>query len=253
MIFVLCLITSVVYAQFGLRYFEDEFTSNGKAGEHECHSAISCFWLVLYRAIPSKKIGAIMSSEDNEGMDGRPIFMLRVLFELSFFIWIGALLFEMIQGLMIDTFTKLRQAVNSRQSVLKDQGFVNGITRTQFDDMGLPNSANFDDLNAKEQNPWNYVFFSYYLAMKNPMEYNGVESYVKNCIDNEDQKWLPNRTSFKIQHAKGAAPIVVKKKQPEVFTLIENGIVDLKKELATLSNRLTDLTEKDFDTQSASA
>jgi hypothetical protein len=252
MIFILCLITSVVYAQFGLRYFEDDFTGNGTAGEHECHSAISCFWLIFYKAIPSKKLSGILSAEDNGDKDGNPNFMLRFMFEISFFVWIGALLFEMVTGLMIDTFTKLRQAVNKRQGTLKDESFVNGITRAQFDDMGLPNTANFDDLNSKDQDPWNYIYFCYYLAMKNPMQYNGVESYVKACIDNEDQKWLPNRSSFKIEHAKANAPPPVKKKRPKIIDSIQNGITDIRQEITDLTQRLTELTERDFDVVSGS-
>ena len=38
---------------------------------------------------------------------------------------------------------------------------------------------------------------------KNEMEYTGVDTYVKQCYDQEELIWLPNRMSFMIQSVLG--------------------------------------------------
>ena len=38
-------------------------------------------------------------------------------------------------------------------------------------------------------------------AKKSVMDYSGVDSYVKSCIDNDDLTWIPNRTCLVLQNA----------------------------------------------------
>jgi hypothetical protein len=132
--------TAIIYAHFGLQHYEDMFYASGAEGEDHCYSASSCFWLILFKAAPAGKLSTVMAKSDNRGADGGPDFMLRVLFDISFFIWVGILLFNIITVLMIDTFNALREKATQRANVLGSEGFVCGITRIQFDDLALPNA-----------------------------------------------------------------------------------------------------------------
>ncbi len=38
---------------------------------------------------------------------------------------------------------------------------------------------------------WNYLFYKYYLDWKNPTEYNGIESYIKENLNRNDIQWFP--------------------------------------------------------------
>ena len=237
-VFYLFIVTAIIYAQFGLQYYEEYFTK-------ECHSAVSCFWLIMYNGMPAGNLGGVLNSRSNRGAEGGPDFMLRMLFDIAFFIWIGILLFNIITGLMIDTFGALRAKGNARDDVLSNQGFVNGITRTQFDDLALPNAPSFDDMNKKEQNPWAYVYYYQYLAKKNPLGFTGVDSYVKDCLDRTDMKWLPTRTSFVIQNASEADDEVGESDEmPDILKTIGGGSAELKKVVAGLGQRLDELEEK---------
>jgi hypothetical protein len=161
---------------------------------------------------------------------------------------------------MIDTFNALREKDTKRAATLGSEGFVNGITRTAFDDLALPNAPNFDDLNTKEQHPWNYVYYCYYLSRKNPMEFTGIDTYVKNCLDNKDQKWLPDKSSLRIQNflLHGIGTNNGKKKNEkseeeltmEVLNTVYEGINEMKTELGSLGDRLQTLEDRkdlDFD------
>ena len=57
------------------------------------------------------------------------------------------------------SFRMLREEAAQREDTIANVSFVNGITRTQYDDMALQDIPTFDNLNNVDQNPWNYVFF----------------------------------------------------------------------------------------------
>jgi len=42
-----------------------------------------------------------------------------------------------------------------------------------------------------EHNLWNYVFFLYNIKRKEPTEYNGIESFVREKLDNQEVSWIP--------------------------------------------------------------
>jgi hypothetical protein len=91
--------TTIIYAQFGLQHYEHSFYASGTEGEDHCNSATSCFWLIMFKAAPEGKLSSIIAKTDNRGVNGGPSFILRIFFDLSFFIWVGVLLFNIITGI----------------------------------------------------------------------------------------------------------------------------------------------------------
>lgn len=110
MVFFLFLVTAAIYAHFAVAHFEGSMTFSPKGEGQDCHSAVSCFWLILYKAVPSKKLDPIMRPMTNrhkmsgEKLEGAADYQLRMLFDLTFYIWVGILLMSIITGLMLDTF-----------------------------------------------------------------------------------------------------------------------------------------------------
>lgn len=91
-------ITVVIYAQFGLRVFEDTFVYDPDADDENpspgCHSVVSCFWLILYQGVPAGSMENVQDVINNRDKD----FLSRVLYDLSFFVLVGILLFNVITG-----------------------------------------------------------------------------------------------------------------------------------------------------------
>ena len=42
-----------------------------------------------------------------------------------------------------------------------------------------------------EHNMWDYLFFRLYLHMKDPNDFNGIESYISDLIRDDDISWIP--------------------------------------------------------------
>jgi hypothetical protein len=124
-----------------------------------------------------------------------------MLFDLSFFIWVGMILFNIITGLLVDGFGALREEDNDRRDILENSCFVCGFTRTAFDDIPNFRGPNFDHHRDEEHAFWSYVHYYVYLKRKDKTEYNGVDSYVWSMLMDNNLGWIPVRNSAAIQEA----------------------------------------------------
>jgi len=193
-------ITVVIYAHFGLTLFEDSFVYDPDADDDDpvgCHSVVSCFWLILYQGVPAGSMENVQDVINNRDPD----YLNRVVYDLSFFILVGILLFNVITGLMVDTFSALREEAAERADTLTNECFICGFHRAAYDDVGIL-SPTFDNHVKADHNVWNYLYFVMYLRDKDETEFSGVETYVQRMLHKSDQNWIPSRTSFAVEHYK---------------------------------------------------
>jgi hypothetical protein len=208
LVFYLFICTVAIYAQFGLEYFEDWFVYDPDAdddGAPGCHSVVSCFVLIFYNGVPAGSLADVLDNisnryKDTEGQTPNT-YLERVLFDLSFFIWVGILLFNIITGLMVDGFGALREEDNERQDILENTCFVCGFTRSQYDDVPNFRGPSFDYHSNTDHYFWTYVHFYVYLKRKDKTTLSGVESYVWKQICDNNLAWIPVRSSAAIQNA----------------------------------------------------
>ena len=50
---------------------------------------------------------------------------------------------------------------------------------------------------------WGYLYYIYYLRMKDQTEYNGIESYVHALIEQDDIGWFPVERALSIERKNG--------------------------------------------------
>lgn len=82
-----------------------------------CYSNLSCLWnFIIYGITQDGGIGGIdfsVPEEDKDGFDDINI-MRKQTMDLTFFILINVLLMDMVSGIIIDTFSELREETNLR-------------------------------------------------------------------------------------------------------------------------------------------
>jgi hypothetical protein len=201
----LFVIMVIIYASFGLDFFEDFFIYDSDYDDdaddltgpnpYGCHSVVACFWLIMYKGVPAGTLDEVLDVIDNRDS----LYLGRVLFDLSFFVIVGIFLFNIITGLMVDTFSALREDAQDRADQLANECYVCGFTRTAYDDIGML-SPSFDQHKDRNHYIWNYLYFIQYLQEKDQTEFSGVESYVYSMLQSKSQDWLPARTSFAAQN-----------------------------------------------------
>ena len=155
-----------------------------------CDTLLECFIQTTYIGIRAGDMAEVLDDPD-EGN-----YHVRMIFDLSFFLILGILLFDMVTGIILDTFGALREEVAEREAILKNESFVSGLERKEIEEAG---GLNFDSINDSDQDVWDYIFFVIHLKSKNVSEMTGCESYVHECLENQDTKWIPNRTCVALE------------------------------------------------------
>eukprot|EP00621_Florenciella_sp_RCC1693_P013539 CAMPEP_0182529542 /NCGR_PEP_ID=MMETSP1323-20130603/5259_1 /TAXON_ID=236787 /ORGANISM="Florenciella parvula, Strain RCC1693" /LENGTH=969 /DNA_ID=CAMNT_0024738755 /DNA_START=20 /DNA_END=2929 /DNA_ORIENTATION=+ len=194
----LFIMTMYIYAAFGLKYFEGEFLYAGMDddGQDGCHSTMSCFWLIAYQGIPNGGyIEASMVPQNNSEEN----YNSRVVYSLTFFMWVGVVLFNVITGLIVDSFTSLRADSEEREGILKEECFVCGLKEQTYDEL-IDQGASFAKHQTMEHDWWSYVLYLAYLRDKEPTLMDGLESYVLDRLKVSDFDWVPRGTCHSIQY-----------------------------------------------------
>jgi hypothetical protein len=202
LVFYLFCCTVLIFASFGLNHFNEALQAptydneTGEEGSIMCRSALTCFYLMFYHGL--NEGGNIRETliPNNPGDSYFP----RIVFDSVFFVWVGIVLMNIITGLMVDTFSSIREEKQSREDILINDCFVCGTMRSTYEDFALSNAAPSYDVHlAKDHNLWTYLYYIAYLKKKDPTEDSGIESYVRSQLEYYSLEWIPTRTSFVLE------------------------------------------------------
>lgn len=121
---------------------------------------------------------------------GEVNFTMRFFFDLLFFIVIGCLLFNMVTGIIVDTFSALREEAEEIDKMQTSESFISGLTQEKLEGTGVT----LEQVQNVDQHLWNYIYFALYLKCKDASEYDGIEEFVADRIAMGDLTWFPRRT-----------------------------------------------------------
>ena len=110
---------------------------------------------------------------------------------------LGNFIWQMVSGLIVDTFESLRQDRDEIEENMKSTCFICGLDKEKIEKY-YPGKEGFEK-HLKEHSIANYFFYTFYLEDKESSEYSGLESYIKEQIDNESISWFPEGRSLKIE------------------------------------------------------
>jgi hypothetical protein len=203
LVFYLFLVTVLIYASFGMSWFNESMrvkTFDYETGLEEvntCQTLLSCFYFIFYESMSDAgNLKGILSTPEV----GTNNYWTRIAFDSVFFVWVGIILLNIITGLMVDTFSSIREDKQAREENLENDCFVCGTLRNTYEDLALPPSApGFDTHLAEDHNIWNYVYYIAYLKEKDPTEDSGIESYVRSQVAEFSLEWIPSRTSYVLE------------------------------------------------------
>lgn len=101
-----------------------------------------------------------------------------MLFDVAFFVIVIILLLNIIFGIIIDTFGRLREEASAKADFLASYCFICGIPKDVFES-GVSKTnggtSSFAHHIKFEHNMWDYIFYLIYLKNKPKTEYTGVE------------------------------------------------------------------------------
>jgi hypothetical protein len=98
-------------------------------------------------------------------------------------------LLNVVRGITVDTFSELRELKLERLRDTQQTCFICGINKQIFDRDKI--SKGFNVHIKKEHNMWNYLFFMIHIWEQDKDDDDGLEQYVRRCIESIDINWIP--------------------------------------------------------------
>eukprot|EP01061_Rhynchopus_euleeides_P014015 TRINITY_DN24300_c0_g1_i2.p1 TRINITY_DN24300_c0_g1~~TRINITY_DN24300_c0_g1_i2.p1 ORF type:complete len:1573 (+),score=627.49 TRINITY_DN24300_c0_g1_i2:63-4781(+) len=150
-----------------------------------CDSLRGCFRYLLVNAVRAG--GGVGDLIQDHSWYDRPYMLFGLLSDFLFFVIIIVILLNIISGVIIDTFARLREERQVVEDDIRSRCFICGIESTQFDRQG----EGFDSHIKNDHNLWYYIYFLHHLLKKDVAELTGPESYVYKMIQKQDLGYFP--------------------------------------------------------------
>ena len=162
-----------------------------------CDSPVICMVYIYSNTFTSGgNLGNFIDEgdEEHENKEGN---MVRYALDISYTIIMVWLVWQMVSGLIVDTFESLRGNREEKEDDMKSTCFICGMDKEKIEKY-YPGKEGFEK-HLQDHSVINYFFYTFYLEDKDSSEYSGLESYIKNEIDQESISWFPQERSLKIE------------------------------------------------------
>ena len=176
---VVYLFTIMAFTLFRTQFEEDQ------DGSKVCDTLSGCFKYLLVNAVRAG--GGVGDLIQDHSWYDRPYMLFGLLSDFLFFVIIIVILLNIISGVIIDTFARLREERQVMEDDIRSRCFICGIESTQFDRQG----DGFEAHTKQDHNLWFYVYFIHHLFKKDVAELTGQESYVHRLLLKQDLGFFP--------------------------------------------------------------
>jgi hypothetical protein len=172
-----------IYAFFAFQFFRDDMQDlfEGTGQFLDCATLWGCLKSTArYGLASGGGIGDMM----NHSLGS------RYLFDLTFFLVILIVALNLVSGIIIMTFSSLREEKAEIMADTVGICFICGIEKQVFDRASALGDG-FKLHITYDQNMWNYLYFIIHLWEQDKDDDDGLEQFVRRAIDDEDVSWFP--------------------------------------------------------------
>jgi len=114
-------------------------------------------------------------------------FGMTAIFHITFFILITTIGLNIVFGIILDTFSELRDMKWTAESDMNSTCFICGRNNYEFETTG----QGFEHHVKEEHNMWSYIFFFIHLESCRQNDYTDLENYVADQIENKRWDFFP--------------------------------------------------------------
>lgn len=122
------------------------------------------------------------------------------LYNLIYTVLINLVLQAIVSGLIIDTFSAMREENEIINADIKDRCFICSIDKDEFEQAGISFTAHTET----EHNMWKYLWFKLHLESKDPLSFSGPEFYADSQMRDQQTfvHLLPVKKSLSMDRVK---------------------------------------------------
>eukprot|EP00043_Microstomoeca_roanoka_P019214 m.213666 g.213666 ORF g.213666 m.213666 type:complete len:2617 (+) comp16958_c0_seq4:400-8250(+) len=177
----LMVIIIYIYSLISFAFLRKNFDESEGA---YCQTAFQCF-------ITSLRLGLMAGGGLGEALPAATFGFaepgLRTLFDLSFFILITTIGLNVVFGIIVDSFSELRDEKYQTQEIMESECFICGLKAFDFERNGNGYEAHV----RHEHRMWDYVAFFLHLEGKEKTDYTSHEQYVYEQYDKLEYAFFP--------------------------------------------------------------
>ena len=191
-VFALMMIFIYIYALVAFMLYRENFDNDSGA---YCNDLFQCFATSLRLGLLSGGgIGEGLGLEPYEFYESNRGPFARMFFDLTFFILITIIMLNVVFGIIVDTFSELRDEKSQNDEAMKSECFICSLKASDFERFG----NGFLHHVKHEHHMWNYLFFFYHLDQKDPSEFTALEQMVAEKLLKNDYSFFPINRSLEI-------------------------------------------------------
>ncbi|KAI6652753.1 hypothetical protein LOD99_4139 [Oopsacas minuta] len=153
----------------------------------------------------------------------------RIIFDVLFFVIVTVIGLNIVFGIIVDTFSELRDEKYSQEKDMKSVCFICGIENYLFDRKG----KGFKTHVKHEHNMWDYYSFFLYLDSVDPSDHTATESFVFKKLEEDETIFFP-------QNAARSIPVEEDETAHEL-TILVNKLEEQSNQLKDILNRVKKL------------
>ena len=151
----------------------------------------------------------------------------RYIVDTLYYLIVLIVLLNIIFGIIIDTFSELRALKMERQRDTTEKCFTCGIDKQIFD----RSSDTLDGFKRHiklDHNMWNYLYFIIYLWEQDKDDDDGLEQFVRRCVEGKDISWFPMNKAMHLDDSNSAEDDLRQNVQADLQGLEDNMLQRLK-------------------------
>ena len=230
----LMFMTILMGSMIGFKFFQDNYEAQQQG---ECIDFLHCFISTSYVGFINS--GQLSSKLGNLPPDD-PMWAPRLLFDFVFFIIVGVLLFSMVSGIIIDTFSSIREESAQREDTLRNVCFICGMSRSEYAEKAASMGPRFTFKRHLAQHKWeNYVLYLSYLQKKDHAEMTGVDSFVLQQVATSNRRWIPHKMSWALQNLAAQ-----EEDEADIVGVVERLKKNVESQFSTIADLCTKMSEQ---------
>ncbi|KAK6195687.1 hypothetical protein SNE40_001061 [Patella caerulea] len=179
-----------IHALAAFAFFRDLLDSNEG---RQCDTMFQCFITVIHHGLSDG-----MYNTFEQMLTGKSFAVSAgvAAYDVIFFIVVTTIGLNIIFGIIVDTFSELRDSKWQIDNDMKSNCFICSRENYDFERQG----NGFEHHVKKEHNQWAYLFFFIHLEETRPNDYSALELYVNNLRVRESFEFFPMNRALSLQH-----------------------------------------------------
>ncbi|XP_019861654.1 PREDICTED: inositol 1,4,5-trisphosphate receptor type 2-like [Amphimedon queenslandica] len=184
---VLGVIVLFIYAVISFAFLQNNYVETDDAALY-CANLGQCMYSVLRYGL-TDNLGILIPFERDGSAPNftAGVFIARLIFDISFFIIVTTIGLNIVFGIIVDTFTELREERNKIETDQKSKCFICDVPSYDFD----RRAKGFSKHIKNDHNMWNYVYYSLYLDSIDIGDHNAIQKYVYELMLENNTRFFP--------------------------------------------------------------